>query len=55
MIIHRGYNEFFDGSEAHYTKSKFNNLYLAKEFEKGKSTDLVKMIREDWPDPEFKK
>ena len=55
MIMHRGYNEFFDGSEEQYTKSEFYNPYLAKEFEKRKFTDLVIMIREDRFDPEFKK
>ena len=55
MIMLRGQNEFFDGSKAHHTKSEFNNPSLAKEFEKEKFTDLVQMIREDRPNPEFKK
>ena len=48
-------NEFFDGSKAHHTKSEFTNPYLAKDFEKEKFTDLIKMIWEDRPDQEFKK
>ena len=54
MIMLRGQNKFFDGSKAQHTKSGFTNPYLAKEFEKEKFTDLVKMIWEDRPDPEFK-
>jgi hypothetical protein len=55
MIMLRSQNEFFNGSKAHHTKSEFPNPYLAKEFEKKKITYLVKMIREDQPDPKFKK
>ncbi len=55
MIMLRGQNKFFDGSKAHHTKSGFTNPYLAKEFEKKKFTDLVKMMSENRPDPEFKK
>ena len=51
----RGQNKFFDGSKAHHIKSGFTNLCLAKEFEKKKFTDLVKMMRKDRPDPGFKK
>ena len=53
MIMLRGQNKFFDGSKAHHTKSGFTNPYLAKEFEKKKFIDLVKMMREDRPDPEL--
>ena len=55
VIMLRGQNKFFDGSKAQHTKSGFTNPYLAKEFEKKKFTDLIKMMREDRPDPEFKK
>ncbi len=48
-------SKFFDGSEARHPKSGFTNAYLAKEFEKKKFTDLVKMMRQNRPDPEFKK
>ena len=53
-IIHKGDNEFFDWSKAHRIKSGLANPYLAKEFEKKKFRDPVKMIKEDWPDPDFK-
>ena len=46
-------NEFFDGSEAHNTKSGFTNPYLAKKFKWEKLTDPVKMIREDRTKTEF--
>jgi len=55
MIMIRGQNKFFDVSKAYHTKSRFTNQYLAKEFEKKKFTDLVKMMRKDRPSPEFKK
>ena len=45
MIMLKGQNKFFDKSKAHHTKSGFTNPYLAKEFEKKKFTDLVKMNR----------
>ena len=48
-------SKFLDKSEARHTKSGFINPHLAKEFEKKKFTDLVKMMREDRPYPEFKK
>ena len=53
MIMFRGQNKFIDGSEAQHTKSGFTNPYLAKEFEKKKFIDLVKMMREDRSDPEL--
>ena len=46
MFMIRGQNKFFDGSKAQHTKSGFTNPYLAKELEKKKIADLVKMIRE---------
>ena len=55
MNMLRGQNKFFDGLKAHHTKSGCINPYLAKEFEKKKFIDLVKIMREDRPDPEFKK
>ena len=51
----RGQNKFFDGSKAQHTKSGFTNPYLAKEFEKKKLTDLIKMMSEDRSSPEFEK
>ena len=51
----RGQNKFFYRSKAYHAKGGFTNSYLAKEFEKKKFTDLVKMIWEDQSDPEFKK
>ena len=45
MIMLRGQNKFYDESKAQHTKSGFTDLYLAKEFEKKKFTDLVKMMR----------
>ena len=41
----KGQNKFFNESKAHYTKSGFTKPYLAKEFEKKKFADLVKMMR----------
>ena len=55
VIMLRGQNKFFDGWKALHIKSGFINPYLAKEFEKKKFTDLIKTMREDRPDPEFKK
>ena len=49
----KGQNKFFHGSKVHSFKSGFTNPYLAKEFEKKKFIDLVRMIREDRPDPEL--
>ena len=46
----RDQNKFFNISKAHHAKSRFINSHLAKEFEKKKFTDLVKMTREDRPD-----
>ena len=54
MVMLRGKNPFFYGSKGHHTKSGFKNLYLAKEFEKKKFTDLVYTMRKDTPGPVFK-
>ena len=51
----RGQNKFFYRSKAYHAKGGFTNSYLAKEFEKKKFTDLVKMIKEDWSDLQLKK
>ena len=51
----RDQNKFFYELKAHHTKSGCTNPNLAKEFEKKKFIDLVKMMREDRPDLEFKK
>ena len=51
----RGQNKFFYRSKAYHAKGGFTNSYLGKEFEKKKFTDLIKTMREDRPDPEFKK
>ena len=48
-------NKFFDASKAHQNKTGFTNPYLAKEFEKKKFIDLVKMVRENRHDPVFEK
>ena len=45
IIVLKVQNKFFDRSKAHHAKSGFTNSYLAKEFEKKKFTDLVKMKR----------
>ena len=55
MIMFRVQSKFLDRSEVCHTKSGFTNAYLAKEFEKKKFTDLVKMMSQNLPDPEFKK
>ena len=55
MIMLKYQKKFFDGSKAHHTISGYTNPYLAKEFEKKKFIYLVKMMRENRHDPEFKK
>ena len=55
MIMLRGQNKFFYRSKAYHATGGFTNSYLAKEFEKKKFTDLVKMMKEDWSDLQFKK
>ena len=55
MIMLRGRKKLFDRSESYYYKGGFTNSYLAKEFEKKKFTDLVKMVRRDQSDLQFKK